>query len=391
MALAGLTCAPAAEPVVGVTPASGLGPEIRVGLVLGDPRLAVAGDSGLEVADESGALVAAAGPGERWTVPATLGSGGSLVVRPRGSGALAINGRSYRGRLTIARSRTGFTAVNHVALEDYLASVVASEMGRRDSSEYEALRAQAILARTYAIKNLGKRATDGFDLLPTVVDQVYGGASQEYDLARQAVASTAGLIVTWNGLPIDAFFFSTCGGRTVTGTEVFAGADRPYLQSVSDLAPDGQAWCRQSPRYRWREEWSLQTLRATFRRTLPPLTGTTGEEAAQVEGVRVSGLSPSGRVQRVTVALRRGAVEVSGPAVRQALEPPGQTLLRSALFELTEVREAGRLVALVAEGRGAGHGVGFCQWGALGRARAGQDAATILGAYFPGTAISRAY
>lgn len=389
--LATATCAPPAEPTLLPAPSGALGPEIRVGLAVETPRLSVIGDSGLEVQDESGALVAAAGAGQPWSAPNSLSTAGNLTVRARGNGALVLNGRAYRGTLTVARGRAGFTAVNRVPFEDYLASVVASEMGRRDTSDFEALRAQAILARTYAIRNLGKRAADGFDVLPTVVDQVYGGASAEYPLARAAVTSTAGLIVTYQGLPIDAFFFSTCAGHTVTGTEVFQAADRPYLQSVSDLAPDGEAWCRVSPRFRWREEWTREQLAASLARSLPALTGTTAEEATTVEGVRVSARTASGRVQRVTIALRRGAVEVAGPAVRQALRPVTEAALRSALFELTEERAGGRLARLVAEGQGAGHGVGFCQWGALGRARAGQDAPTILSAYFPGTAISRAY
>jgi stage II sporulation protein D len=96
-------------------------------------------------------------------------------------------------------------------------------------------------------------------------------------------------------------------------------------------------------------------------------------------------------VARITIALGHGAVEVDGPAVRSVLRPVGETTLRSAAFVLTQTREGGVLRTLVADGRGAGHAVGFCQWGAVGRARGGQDAATILGAYFPGTVLSRAY
>jgi stage II sporulation protein D (peptidoglycan lytic transglycosylase) len=99
----------------------------------------------------------------------------------------------------------------------------------------------------------------------------------------------------------------------------------------------------------------------------------------------------SDRVARITVNLDRTTVNVDGPAVRQVLRPIGETVLRSATFQLLEDRDGGRLRTLVADGAGAGHGVGFCQWGSVGRARAGQDAPTILAAYFPGTAISRAY
>jgi stage II sporulation protein D len=198
-------------------------------------------------------------------------------------------------------------------------------------------------------------------------------------------------VITWQGVPIDAFFFSTCAGRTAAGTEVFAAADRPYLVSVRDADGNGEAYCRISPRYRWREEWTADQLRGVLRQTLPTAAGTPLDEIATVKGVQVTRRSPSQRVSRVTVALGRTSVDVDGPAVRQVLHPVGEATLRSAIFELFESREDGRLTRLAAEGQGAGHGVGFCQWGAVGRSRAGQDAPTIIGAYFPGTDISRAY
>jgi stage II sporulation protein D len=302
-----------------------------------------------------------------------------------------LNGRPYRGRLRAIRDRTGITVINLVQLEDYLVGVVPAEMGRREPSEAEALGAQAIISRTFAIRNLGKRASEGFDLYATVVDQVYGGVSAENPLTTAAVLRTAGLILTWQGSPIDAFFFSTCGGRTADGTEVYVGADRPYLRSVSDLDGVGEAWCRISPRYQWREEWTAAELRSVLRLSLPPATGTSAEEAANATGVVVGARTRSGRVASLTIQLRRSAIDVRGPAVRQVLRPVTEPLLRSAVFRLTEQRSSAGLERLIADGNGAGHGVGFCQWGAVGRARGGQDAATILTAYFPGTVLSRAY
>ena len=208
----------------------------------------------------------------------------SLTFDPRG-GLLSVNGRWYRGRLSVVRDRSGLTAINLVSLEDYLVGVVAAEMGRRDSSDAEALAAQAIVARTFAVRNLGKRASDGFDLLPTVVDQAYSGVGAEYPLARWAVERTAGQVVTWQGVPIDAFFFSTCGGRTAAGTEVFAAADRPYLRSIRDVDGDGQAYCRISPRFRWREEWTAAQLRDVLRQSLPAATGISADQVATVQGV----------------------------------------------------------------------------------------------------------
>jgi stage II sporulation protein D len=293
--------------------------------------------------------------------------------------------------VVLVRDRGGITIVNTLGLEDYLRGVVGAELGRRDPQEEEALVAQAIVSRTFAIRNLGKRAEQGFDLYGSTIDQVYAGAAAEYPMAVRAVDRTAGLVLTWNGAPIDAFFFSTCAGRTADGTEVFAGADRPYLTSVADRDGSGDAYCRISPRYHWREEWTGEELRGVLRQSLPLVSTTTAADVDEVRGVTVDRQTRSGRVAQVTVTLAKREVSITGPAIRQALHPVGQEVMRSALFELHQTIGEGRITGLVAEGHGAGHGVGFCQWGAVGRARAGQSAATMLAAYFPGTEISRAY
>jgi stage II sporulation protein D len=210
------------------------------------------------------------------------------------------------------------------------------------------------------------------------------------------VDATRGRILTYGGVPIDAFFYSTCGGRTADGTEVFRAADRPYLRSVADVADDGTVYCSISPRFRWHEEWTGEALRATLQRTLPPVAaaagaGTTAGDVSEVRDVRVSYRTPSGRVGQLTIALRRGDVQVAGPSVRQVLRPASGELLRSNTFTLTVSGAGRRVTRLAADGAGAGHGVGFCQWGAVGRSRAGQHYERILAAYYPGASLERLY
>jgi SpoIID/LytB domain protein len=123
-------------------------------------------------------------------------------------------------------------------VEAYLLGVVSAEMGRRSPTELAALRAQVVVARTYALRNLRRWEVQGFDLYATVVDEVYGGAGAETPEGLDAVGATRGQILTYDGGPIDACFFSTCGGRTADGTEIFRGADRPYLQSFADTDDD---------------------------------------------------------------------------------------------------------------------------------------------------------
>jgi len=202
---------------------------------------------------------------------------------------------------------------------------------------------------------LGRWGTAGSDLVATIADQAYGVADTETDAGRNAVASTRGVILTWNGLPIEAFFHSTCGGRTTPGQEAFVNAGLPYLQSISDQAPSGESWCAISPRYRWREEWTGSQLLATLRATLPPL----GVPAARVSDVRdvvVTERGSSGRATAIRIQLTQSSVPVAGQAIRSALRPEGATLLRSTGFEIQATRSGGRLTRLVIEGRGNGHG-----------------------------------
>jgi stage II sporulation protein D len=385
-------------------------PQIRLGLVVGAPVATVSGTAGLSVSDPSGVRLAEIPAGEVWRV--TAGGTGLVVLAPGGAGTtpselieigspdpaalVRVNGRPYRGTITALRDRTGVTVVDRVPMETYLAGVVSAEMGRRSLTEQEALRAQAVVSRTFALRNLRRWQAQGFDLYATVADQVYGGAASETPEGRAAVDATRGRILTYGGVPIDAFFYSTCGGRTADGTEVFRAADRPYLRSVADVADDGTAYCSISPRFRWHEEWTGEALRAMLQRTLPPVAaaagrGATAGDMSEVRDVRVSYRTPSGRVGLLTIALRRGDVQVEEPSVRQVLRPVSGELLRSNTFTLTVSGAGQRVTRLMADGAGAGHGVGFCQWGAVGRSRAGQDYERILAAYYPGASLERLY
>jgi stage II sporulation protein D len=199
------------------------------------------------------------------------------------------------------------------------------------------------------------------------------------------------MVLTYQGSPIDAFYYSTCGGQTADGVEAFRAASRPYLRSFPDVDETGAAFCRHSPRYRWQEEWTGDALRSTLQRTLPAATGVPVDRVGEVRDVWVAQLTGSGRVARLAITLRSNQVMVDGPAVRQVLRPASGELLRSAAFTLTATGAGSGITRLVAEGRGAGHGVGLCQWGAVGRSRAGHDFQRILAAYYPGTALQRVY
>ncbi len=241
------------------------------------------GGGDLVVTDPGGARLAAIPAGEPWRVvpsgigvsvqlPGRIGSTPSEMIAVSTtdpSELVRVNGRTYRGIVEIVRDAAGLTLVNRVLLESYLLGVVSAEMGRRSLAEFEALKAQAVVSRTYALRNLRRRAALGFDLHASVADQVYAGSGSETPEGLEAVRSTRGMALTYQGAPIDAFYFSTCGGQTAEGVEAFRAASRPYLQVVPDVDENGAAYCSISPRYRWREEWTGDVLRTTLRRTLP--------------------------------------------------------------------------------------------------------------------------
>jgi stage II sporulation protein D len=304
---------------------------------------------------------------------------------------LTLGGAPYRGALEAFIGPGGLTVVNVVTLEDYLRGVVNAEMGRRADTDRAALEAQAIVSRTYALRNRGRYPAEGYDLRASLSDQVYGGAATETDLGVSAVAATAGQVLTWNGQLIAPFFHSTCGGSTATPEEAFISIrGAPYLRPVSDRRAGGH-YCDLSPRFRWTVEWGGDALRGILGRTLPAQLGVDAAYVTRVRDVYVRQTGASGRATDVRVRFDQGEVPVPGYAVRAVLATPEGRPLGSSAVRLTAVREADSVTQLRADGSGWGHGVGLCQWGAVGRARAGQDAATILRTYFPGSQIARWY
>ncbi|MEP7227563.1 MAG: SpoIID/LytB domain-containing protein [Gemmatimonadales bacterium] len=406
-ALAGCTSGsvPARRPTGVPSPAS-QEVEVRIGLSVGAGSATVGGGGAVAVNEPDGSRIAIIPGGERWLVTV---AGQSLVLTSPGGwvspqlealtlaaidprAPLWVNGKAYRGLGEVLRDRSGLTVVNRLGMESYLLGVVSAEMGRRNPVEQAALRAQAVVSRTYALKHLRRWRTEGFDLYGTVADQAYGGVAAETAEGRAAVSETRGRVLTYDGALIEAFYFSTCGGRTAEGYEVFRGAVRPYLRSVSDLNESGTAYCSISPRYRWREEWSGEALRATLQRNLYPASGAAIVPMGAVTDVRVTQRSASGRVEQLSIALGGTEVRVDGHArIRQVLRTANGQLLRSTAFSLIATGAGQKVTNLVVDGAGAGHGVGLCQWGAVGRARAGQGYQQILAAYFPGTRLERRY
>lgn len=153
----------------------------------------------------------------------------NIVIKPAKDGFVNAKRKWYRGYLIIQTKGNKLTVINNVDVEDYLKGVVPSEMP--SSWEIEALKAQAIAARSYALANLGKRASLGFDLKDTPEDQAYGGASAETVKTNSAVEDTRDLVLTYNYKVVSAYYSASAGGHTINAKDVW-GADVPYIRSV---------------------------------------------------------------------------------------------------------------------------------------------------------------
>src|SRR5213075_444437 len=221
------------------------------------------------------AVVARAHTGEQWSVGydgagrrmRAVRSGGQelawqrgLVARAQDNGVLTYNGKRYRGDLAFVAQDTGLVVINRLGIEDYLRGVVPVEMGTRPRSDTAALQAQAVASRSYAYVR-GMDASGVFDVRASTVDQAYGGVEVENDLANSAIDATRGLVLTYQGRPVDAPYHSTCGGTTAEPAEIWRAAGAPYLKSVSDRIGSGDRYyCDIAPRFRWTRTLTAEQL-----------------------------------------------------------------------------------------------------------------------------------
>jgi stage II sporulation protein D len=291
-------------------------------------------------------------------------------VRISSSGKLSVRGREYRGDFLVIQDE-GLVLVNEVPLEQYLYGVINNEIS--STWPKEALKAQAVLARTYALLRKEQRKDHAYHLDCTTRDQVYTGVASEDEAVRNAVDQTRGMILVYHGKPAEAFYHSSCGGRTETPHYVWGGQDKKYHQSVNCT------FCEEAPHYFWRYPEDGQVSGKELARLL-------GQKGV-INSVRILERSPSGRVLKVRFRTKgpgnsKGEeLIISGRDLRKRI---GQERIRSTAFEIKLVDRG-----IVFFGSGAGHGVGMCQWGAKGMAEKGYHYQEILMHYFPGTKISK--
>ena len=316
--------------------------------------------------------------------------GNKVWIKPRKNSSLALiiikgDKRRYRGDLIIKEEEGFLKVINQLPLEEYLYGVIKWELS--PDWPLATLCAQTIAARTYALKNMESSLSQGqlYHLSATVDDQVYGGVESEDSRVQKVVDLTQGKVITYQGELINAFYHNCCGGYTTSSKDVWGGKDFPYLR----VGPD--KFCQGSPHYHWK--WEIKR--------------------SELEKILLKEMLPVGRIDRIQVLSRAQnlSFEEGGRVTKLCLEHYGDRSycltgtefrklidkwigrgkLKSTLFDKVRLRVKGGISYFVFQGRGSGHGVGMCQWGAKEMAEQGYSFEEILQFYYPGTKIEKRY
>ena len=351
-------------PVGGLLKDSAGGPIINVAILKGSTSVTISGDKlsinidGMRLNPKQAILTFEAIDGvlsfdERLYHPKKLSIYGSNIK---------LNDRPYRGGLSIVFDDGLLTVINSLALEEYLFGLINHEI----SSKWplDAVKAQAVAARTYAYFKLNSNKDRPYHLESTVIDQVYGGSIFEDERARRAVNETKGEMLYYRNELARTFYHSSCGGETESAQIVW-GSDFPYLKTVAD------EFCADAPNYFWSYETNFDSI-------LTALEGS-GYFFNERQDISILERSESGRVLSINVA----GETLSGTKFRQMI---GYGLIKSTMFDL-EINGS----SVIFSGSGSGHGVGMCQWGAKGMAEVGRSYRQILGHYYPGTILKKHY
>lgn len=280
----------------------------------------------------------------------TMSKMGSLT------GDLLVNGNHYTGNIEVWKGKAGLCLINEVPVEEYVKSVVGAEVGK--DWAIEALKAQAVISRTYALyQQINPNKRSNYDLTSSVLHQVYKGGAVDRKVS-DAVKNTKGEVLVYDGKIIEAFYHSTCGGKTEKAEEVFSHS-YPYLKSV-------ESSCKLSPYRLWKRRISLSEIEKAL-------------NISGIEEIKIGSLTSTKRVKTLDITLAGGSRSVRATELRRLL---GWKRLPSTNFNLTHDNDS-----IIFQGKGYGHGVGLCQWSALEMARKGKSYKDILAFYYPGATI----
>ena len=305
-------------------------------------------------------------------------------------GFFTFQGKRYKSDLIITRiPELDLKIINRLDLEKYLQSVVPVEMPSRNSAYYEALKAQAICARTYAIKKMDERKDGSFDVYDDHRDQVYGGLKSQTVLASNAVKETRGDVIMFDNSLADIFYHSTSGGMLESAENVWPNYKQPYLQSRQDAL--GKEFADDnSPYFRWSDTLSIQELDQIFNHRFNKsyLSKIVRDTTNLIFETQVLKRTSSGRVDEMKISYGDTTFTLQGYEIRRFFTPLEGRALPSTLFTISSISDS----LLVINGGGFGHGVGMSQFGAMNMSEKGFKYYDILvNKYFIGTYLKKVY
>lgn len=281
------------------------------------------------------------------------------------NGYIYINNRLYRGVVSIIlKDTTRFLAVNELDLENYLRGILCNEIA--PWWPLDALKAQAVVARTYALYQRQFTKKKDFDLTNDIYSQVYGGKTSEKWRSNRAIDLTKGEILTFKGNLFPAYYHATCGGHTEDASMLWKDDLEPLKGVIC-------GFCAGLPHFSWQAEISLEEIKSKLLAK--------GFKIDRLDQIGIVSLNPSGRINELEIKSADNSLIISAKDFRQALSP---NVIRSTNFTLKINSDK-----VYFTGLGWGHGVGLCQWGMYELAKSGKNYKEIMEYYYPQSEIMR--
>jgi stage II sporulation protein D len=363
------------------TPAAAM--DIRVGLGEDRASVTLGSSSTADIVDGKGKVLGQIPALQGVTAAAAQGGvsfGGKrawqITLKPKEKGLIyvgdrltASGGRWYRGEVKLVRSGGGFTVINDLNLEDYVASVIGKEM--YPTWPQEALKAQAVAARSYAIYQQQHSKYQHFDVLSTTTSQVYAGLDGEANTTQAATQATVGQVLTYQGKIIESVFHAASGGHTENSEDVWMRAV-PYLRGVPDFDQSAPVF-----------QWNLMLTASQLRQRIPGIG-----EIVSMTPVKTT---PTGRVKTLRIQGSRGSLLMKGSDVRRALGLKSTHFIAKPEFAPVAGTKGTKPVGFQLVGQGSGHGLGLSQWGSYSLALEGKSYQDILTHYFQGVSLKKLY
>jgi stage II sporulation protein D len=386
------------------------GPDIRVLLEEGGSNMTISSTGGLMVKAANGQTLSQVG-GEtpisiRSAYPALnydvnfgekVGTAEeALAIVPLAQSVLTHKGVPYSGTMKVVfGSERKPVLLNVLPVESYLKGVLPHEIGNPGPEGYDALKSQAVAARTYALGKMEERRRQHFDVYASVMDQVYRGQEGTQRTLSGAIRATRGEVLGYKGQTVRAYYSSCCGGHTSNIAHMWPRREyAEYLTGIPDRdGRSNRAFCINNRYFRWRYSFSGRELGDILRVTLPRIIDVGSDDVGVLKDIRIGERSRSGRVMSIDIETTKDQFTITGDEIRWVLvtDLSQNRILPSTMFRIDKMKDGDRVEFVSFAGGGNGHGVGMCQNGAIGMARKGYTYKMILSHYYPGCTVAKAY